>query len=149
MKRKVYHKRFGYGFIVDSYELDDVTEPVAGDLLQYTIVDDMAIGIANLGNVKTIPAAPMSAFDTQDEGLFIHKGRVDNIRGVNVEFFNRDSVSMPGSYATYRFVNNKIYTDELIEDITLESLRGDDEAIEYLVVVKYDNVPLIAVIVEK
>ena len=23
MERKVYHKRFGYGFIVDSYELDD------------------------------------------------------------------------------------------------------------------------------
>ena len=133
----------------DSYELDDVTEPVIGDLLQYTIVDGMAIGIANLGNVKSIPAASMSAFDTQDEGLFIHKGRVDNIRGVNVEFFNRDSVSMPGSYATYRFANDKIYTDELIEDITFESLRGDDEAIEYLVVVKYDNVPLIAVIVEK
>lgn len=134
-------------FTYDSYELEmDIAK---GDLIQYTLSGKEAIGVKVLGNVKTISAASMDAFDTQDEGLFIHKGRVNNIRGVNVEFFKRDTVNMPGDYATYRYTSDdKIYTDEFIEDITLETLRGADEAIEYLVVVKYDNVPLIAVIVE-
>ena len=134
-------------FTYDPYELEmDIAK---GDLIQYTLSGKEAIGVNVLGNVKTIGAASMDAFDTQDEGLFIHKGRVDNIRGVNVEFFKRDTVNMPGDYTTYRYTSDdKVYTDEFIEDITLETLRGEDEAIEYLVVVKYDNIPLIAVIVE-
>ena len=150
-------------FAYDTYELtiDGKATIEKGDLLQYTLSGDEAIGIRNLGNVtekdyfnKSTKAEENEKFAKQDDGLFTHFGTVSNIRGVNVMYKNRDeSVSMPGDYPVYRYdatsTRKYIYTDEFIEDITMDvNLDEGEKNNERLVVVKYDNVPLIAVIVE-
>ena len=144
-------------FAYDTYELtiDGKDSIEKGDLLQYTLSGDEAIGIRNLGNV-TNGAAFRNAgdFSDQDEKLFTHYGKVINIRGVNVQFNGKENtVSMPGDYPVYRYdatgSRTYIYTDEFIEDITMDvNLDEGEKNNERLVVVKYDNVPLIAVIVE-
>lgn len=156
-------------FAYDTYELtiDGKDSIEKGDLLQYTLSGDEAIGIRNLGNVtvgkyfyhtkangKVDADKEAEKFANQDDGLFTHWGTVVNIRGVNVEYLSKDeTVSMPGDYPVYRYdaTGNRtyIYTDEFIEDITMDvNLDEGETNNERLVVVKYDNVPLIAVIVE-
>lgn len=156
-------------FAYDTYELtiDGKDSIEKGDLLQYTLSGDEAIGIRNLGNVtvgkyfyhtkangKVDADKEAEKFANQDDGLFTHWGTVVNIRGVNVEYLSKDeTVSMPGDYPVYRYdatgSRTYIYTDEFIEDITMDvNLDEGETNNERLVVVKYDNVPLIAVIVE-
>ena len=156
-------------FAYDTYELtiDGKDNIEKGDLLQYTLSGDEAIGIRNLGNVtvgtyfyhtkdngKVDADKEAEKFANQDDGLFTHWGTVVNIRGVNVEYLSKDeTVSMPGDYPVYRYdatgSRTYIYADEFIEDITMNvNLDEDETNNERLVVVKYDNVPLIAVIVE-
>lgn len=156
-------------FAYDTYELtiDGKDSIEKGDLLQYTLSGDEAIGIRNLGNVtvgkyfyhtkangKVDADKEAEKFANQDDGLFTHWGTVVNIRGVNVEYLSKDeTVSMPGDYPVYRYdatgSRTYIYTDEFIEDITMDvNLDEGEKNNERLVVVKYDNVPLIAVIVE-
>lgn len=156
-------------FAYDTYELtiDGKDNIEKGDLLQYTLSGDEAIGIRNLGNVtvgtyfyhtknngKVDTDKEAEKFANQDDGLFTHWGTVVNIRGVNVEYLSKDeTVSMPGDYPVYRYdatgSRTYIYADEFIEDITMNvNLDEGEKNNERLVVVKYDNVPLIAVIVE-
>lgn len=156
-------------FTYDTYELtiDGKDSIEKGDLLQYTLSGDEAIGIRNLGNVtvgtyfyhtkdngKVDTVKEAEKFANQDDGLFTHWGTVVNIRGVNVEYLSKDeTVSMPGDYPVYRYdatgSRTYIYADEFIEDITMDvNLDEGEKNNERLVVVKYDNVPLIAVIVE-
>ena len=86
-----------------------------------------------------------------DEDFFIYKGTVVDIRGINVEFKNRDArVTMPdGNYGVYKYTaGGRIYANEFIEDVDTEAIEGVGKTTNTLLVVKYDNVPLIAVIVE-
>lgn len=150
-------------FMYDSNEFNVNVEK--GDLVQYTLVGGEAIGmniICNVTDEKVIgTAADNVDVDSDvekdayvaghDEDFFIYKGTVVDIRGINVEFKNRDArVTMPdGNYGVYKYTaGGRIYANEFIEDVDTEAIEGVGNTTNTLLVVKYDNVPLIAVIVE-
>lgn len=150
-------------FMYDSNEFNVNVEK--GDLVQYTLVGGEAIGmnvICNVADEKIIGTAKDNIdvnSDVEkdayvaghDEDFFIYKGTVVDIRGINVEFKNRDArVTMPdGNYGVYKYTaGGRIYANEFIEDVDTEAIEGVGKTTNTLLVVKYDNVPLIAVIVE-
>ena len=150
-------------FMYDSNEFN--VNVKKGDLVQYTLVGGEAIGMKVICNVtdEVIVGTAEDAIDTTDEAFdayvanhdedfFVYKGTVVDIRGINVEFKYRDArVTMPdGNYGVYKYTaGGRIYANEFIEDVDTEAIEGVGNTTNTLLVVKYDNVPLIAVIVEK
>ena len=149
-------------FMYDSNEFN--VNVKKGDLVQYTLVGGEAIGINVICNVAgDFFGTPADGVDSSDEALdayvanhdedfFVYRGTVVDIRGINVEFKNRDArVTMPdGNYGVYKYTaGGRIYANEFIEDVDTEAIEGVGNTTNTLLVVKYDNVPLIAVIVEK
>ena len=148
-------------FMYDSNEFN--VNVKKGDLVQYTLVGGEAIGMNVICNVADdFFGTPAEGVDSSDEALdayvaghdedfFVYRGTVVDIRGVNIEFKNRDArVTMPdGNYEVYKYTaSGRIYANEFIGDVDTEALEGVGNTTNKLLVVKYDNVPLIAVIVE-
>jgi hypothetical protein len=149
-------------FMYDSNEFN--VNVKKGDLVQYTLVGGEAIGMNIICNVtdEVIVGTAEDAIDitdeafdayvaNNDEDFFVYKGTVVDIRGINVEFKYRDArVTMPdGNYGVYKYTaGGRIYANEFIEDVDTEAIEGVGNTTNTLLVVKYDNVPLIAVIVE-
>ena len=148
-------------FMYDSNEFN--VKVKKGDLVQYTLVGNEAIGMNVICNVAgdfvVTPDKEGTASDEDldayvaghDEDFFVYRGTVVDIRGINIEFKDRDArVTMPdGNYGVYKYTaDGRIYANEFIEDVDTEAVEGVDKTTNKLLVVKYDNVPLIAVIVD-